>query len=248
MGNVIQVTRQTLEAGAKSLGIKLPPKKDKATDEHIEELISRHLIKVDPNFGRYACEGCGKDTSSKLPVCPFCGSEYIPEVDDTPVQAAPTENPWTEEAVEEPQQETPKEAAQEASPPEPSPAPSPMTRTRRQARTRQGKKKPAPVAKPRQKREKKEKKAKPAAATKQKGKQSRAGKKMKRQRAEKEKQKKREQIKKALPFSLEQLNGMKRTALIMTAGVLGVKNPMKLGSDDNIIQAILDAQHEQYGR
>jgi len=64
----------------------------------------------------------------------------------------------------------------------------------------------------------------------------------KRQNKEEELERRRAQVKLELPYSKEQLQQMKRTTLLMVAGVLGIHNPIKLGSADNLIKAILKKQ------
>lgn len=53
---------------------------------------------------------------------------------------------------------------------------------------------------------------------------------------------KREQVKSELPYSEKQLKAMKRTALVMIAGILGHKDPVKVGSAEGLIKFILKAQ------
>jgi superfamily II DNA or RNA helicase len=59
---------------------------------------------------------------------------------------------------------------------------------------------------------------------------------------EAERKEKREQIRSELPYSLKQLKAMKRTALVMIAGVLGHTDPVRIGSAEGLIKFILKAQ------
>lgn len=57
---------------------------------------------------------------------------------------------------------------------------------------------------------------------------------------------KRDEIKQELPYKLDDLKQMKRTALVMIAGVLGIHNAVELGSTDAIIREIVKVQFKKY--
>lgn len=239
----VKVTMETLKAGAKALGIKAGKN---PTESLLKDLINKKMIALDPNFGRFACEGCGHDTSMLISTCPFCGSEYMPEVETAAQQPQDAwedafderdmldEEPTPPPAPEPPPAPVPTKEPEPA-PPEPKEAPAP--KSRRKARTAGKKTKPAPKHKPRQ-----------TEATKKTSKKSKTAQKLAKERKAQEREKRREQVRSGLPYSAKQLNKMKRTTVIMVAGCLGLKNPMKMGSTDTIIQAVLDKQFEKYGR
>ena len=306
----MRVTLQTLENGAKGLGIKLPRS---ASMERLEDLINQHMIKLDPNFGRFACEGCSKDTSTEINSCPFCGSVFIPVIVEAvtevkedvaeslllPSLSEPIDDPWAdawEDEDDEPLKDltvsTKKAGSNRA------PQLSDMTNTKKvgdkikesiemtlgksvvtvplekltsknDGVAKESKKKSTRVdtkkteatgiqsgtkttSKPTtlKKKVSKKRKAKPisAALQRRENRKSKAANKIKREKKEAESKKKRAQLRKSLPFSVGDINKMKRVTLVMLAGVLGINNPIKLGKDDVIRQTIINAQQEKYGR
>jgi len=240
---MIQVTRQTLEAGASILGIKVPRG---ASDLEVEQLIIQHMIKHDMNFGRFACEGCGKDTGTTITSCPFCGSEFLPDLADQAKRAAPQEeDPWADTWEEE---DVP--AVQSATQPAPTPQPVTTAEVVQPVKRKRGRPRKAAkaVEVPEQPVKRKRGRPKGSVAVKKTDKRSRAAAKLKREQKARELEQKREQVQKGLPYSADQLQKMKRTTLIMVAGVMGIKNPMKLGSATNIANHILQAQQEKFGR
>jgi hypothetical protein len=63
---------------------------------------------------------------------------------------------------------------------------------------------------------------------------------------EREAEEKRAQIRSELPYKEEQLKVMKRTALVMIASVLGVKDPVRVGSTDKLISLIKKYQYQKF--
>lgn len=74
----VEVTIESLRAGAKALGMKLQKGVQAKT---LEKRIQRELAK-DKTYGGYGCEVCGRDLSRDLSFCPFCGTKFRPDAPD----------------------------------------------------------------------------------------------------------------------------------------------------------------------
>lgn len=211
------VTRQTLEVGAKKLGLRFTRN---SRSEVLEDLIRSHMVSIDINFGRYACEGCGKDTSDNIPECYFCGANFLPSLEDKNVaEVEVTPEPieistWDDNLLSAEPTEIKKVTVKKES-------------------------KVSSVEKP-----KKRKRGRPrkSPALKKVKFVSKAAKQLKKDQLES----KREQIRQALPFTEDQLLQMKRTTILMVAGQVGVHHPIKIGTAKDIIKHILVAQNEIY--
>ncbi len=49
-----------------------------------------------------------------------------------------------------------------------------------------------------------------------------------------------------MPYKAKALKAMKRTTLVMIAGVLGIKNPVKLGTAEEMVKAIVKVQKTKF--
>lgn len=217
-----EVTEQTLRAGAAWLGMPVP---QRISVKKLKEAVRRKLAEHQ-TYGRVACGGCGNDVNAEVNVCPFCGAGFEPLIEQLERQekeAAASKkpdpfwekpNPAFKQAWEDDDEEVDDDFQLQSEQKAPAPTP-----------------KPNPKPKP--------KKSSPR------GKKGKAAmKKREKERKEKEREEKREQIRQALPFTEPQLRDMTRTTLVMTASVVGIKNPMRAGGADVLIPQILAKQEE----
>lgn len=258
------VTLDKLKAGAKTLGISF----GKITLQGLETKIKQELAK-DRTYGCYACEACGNDIVDRIPVCPFCAAEFIPvggelydpDPDEAEVPLADEEEEdavidEAERIVAELEREQAEQTKQQAPtppvPPTPATPPNPPSSEGAPDRS-------VPAAKPRKSmlkvqaakqqqsavdhdriREVLEDSAQQAKKKKKKKKKGRPSLK------EQDLERRRAQIRQELPYTREQLAEMKRTTLVMIAGILGLHNPVRLGSIENMAEAIMIKQREEY--
>lgn len=180
----------------------------------LEDKIVRELQK-DKTFGSYACGACQRDIIDVIPMCPFCSAKFrIAEVlsGNESSEESDIFDQDLESGTEEESKEQ-EESTEDLTVPE-----EVETKAKEKGKLKRKKKKPKPET------------------------ESKTSRGIRRKQKEEEREAKREVIRQELPYSLEDLKGMKRVALIMVAGVLEVDNPVSLGSDANIIRAIWKKQ------
>jgi superfamily II DNA or RNA helicase len=265
------VTTDTLKAGCKQLGIATPKG---ATAKKLTKLIERELAKH-KTWGSYTCGACFRDIIDRIAVCPFCQAKFTPIPDDDDEEDQYTEEEETEEDEEEPEEEEELEEDDDSEDDEDEDTEEEDDDDTdddedlddddeededseeeededldndEEEEEEPPKKRGRPKKKATKKEEAPKKRGRPKKEEAPKKKSKSAKVKAKRERADKkaDKEQKRAQIKSELPYSTKQLKAMRRTTHIMIASVLGIKNPMKLGTDAELLKAIVKMQKKKF--
>jgi superfamily II DNA or RNA helicase len=267
----VAVTQETLRAGAKQLGIKIPKG---ATAKKLTKLIERELSK-DRTYGSYTCGACYKDIKDKLKVCPFCQAKFKPiaEDEEEKTEEEETEEEETEEEETEEEEELEDDGDEEEEDEDDDEEEEDDEEELEEEEDEEeedeeeedddgeeedddGEEEDEDEEEEdeeedeleEEEEEEEEEPEPPKKKKKAKKEKSKAEEKRKRKAKEKEKEAKREQIRTELPYTKKQLTAMKRSVLLMVASVLGIKNPLQLGNSEEMVRVILKVQKAKEGK